>query len=616
MNNPALTTAIALAAGMIAQAVARHLRIPGIVLLLATGVLLGPDVANLVHPDSLGSGLTILVGFAVAVILFEGGMNLRIDRIRREGRTIRQLITLGALVSALGGTLAAKIFLGWDWKVAVLFGTLVIVTGPTVISPLLRRIKLRRSVGTVLEAEGVFLDAIGAIVAVVALEIVLSPSGATFAKGIWHIVIRIGAGTLFGLVGGLALAGLLRFRNLVPEGLENVFTLSLVFVLYFGANAIQLESGIVAVTVAGLVVGNSKTVVQRELREFKEQLTVMLIGMLFILLAADVRLVDIQSLGMGGILTVMTLILVVRPLNIAAGTYGSNLNFKQKAFLAWVAPRGIVAAAIASLFAIELEAHGIAAAGELRAMVFLVIAVTVILAGITGGAVAGWLNLKRPSNVGWVILGMNEIGRKLAGLLTNGGEEVVCIDEDPAACRMAEEEGHKVIYGNAFEERTLHRAEIDTRKGIISLTANEEVNLLFAQKAKEEGKVPHLLVNLESDDEGVTTEMVQEFGGTVLFARPRDLEVWSVRLKQGQAEVQNREFSGDEVDEPDLADRSMENLVLPLLFHRNEKIIPVDDRIKIKNGDQVSYLINLRRREEAEEWFERNGWRSDGISPT
>jgi hypothetical protein len=142
------------------------------------------------------------------------------------------------------------------------------------------------------------------------------------------------------------------------------------------------------------------------------------------------------------------------------------------------------------------------------------------------------------------------------------------------------------------------------------------VNLLFAQKAKEEGKVPHLLVNLESGDEGVTTEMVQEFGGTVLFARPRDLEVWSVRLKQGQAEVQNREFSGDEVDEPDLADRSMENLVLPLLFHHNEKIIPVDDRIKIKNGDQVSYLINLRRREEAEEWFERNGWRSDGISPT
>jgi Trk K+ transport system NAD-binding subunit len=319
---------------------------------------------------------------------------------------------------------------------------------------------------------------------------------------------------------------------------------------------------------------------------------------------------------MGGILTVMTLILVVRPLNIAAGTYGSNLNFKQKAFLAWVAPRGIVAAAIASLFAIELEAHGIAAAGELRAMVFLVIAVTVILAGITGGAVAGWLNLKRPSNVGWVILGMNEIGRKLAVLLTNGGEEVVCIDDDPAACRMAEEEGHKVIYGNAFEERTLHRAEIDTRKGIISLTANEEVNLLFAQKAKEEGKVPNLLISLESGDEGVTTEMVHEFGGAVLFARPRDLEVWSVRLKQEQTELQIRELTGHNIDEQELGDTTMENLVLPLVFHHNEKVIPVDDHIKLKRKDRVTFLINLRRREEAEEWFERNGWRSDGISPT
>ncbi|MFQ6608449.1 MAG: cation:proton antiporter [Fidelibacterota bacterium] len=608
MNNPALTTAIAIAAGMIAQALARHLHIPGIVLLLATGVLLGPDVANVVHPTSLGSGLTILVGFAVAVILFEGGMNLRIARIRREGRTIRQLITVGALVSAIGGMLAAKLFLGWEWKIATLFGTLVIVTGPTVITPLLRRIKLRRSVGTVLEAEGVFLDAIGAIVAVVALEVALSPSGATFAKGIWHIVIRIGAGALFGLIGGFVVAGLLRFRNLVPEGLENVFTLSLVFVLYYGTNVLQPESGIVTVTVAGLVVGNTKTVVQRELHEFKEQLTVMLIGMLFVLLAADVRLTDIHSLGIGGILTVATLILVVRPLNIAVGTYGSDLNFKQKVFLSLVAPRGIVAAAIASLFAIELEVHGVTASGELRAMVFFVIAVTVILAGLTGGTVAGILNLRRPSNMGWIILGINEIGRKLASLLNDYGEEVVCIDEDPAACRQAEEEGYRVIYGNALEERTLLRAEIDTRYGIISLTPNEEVNLLFAQKAKEEGKVPHLLVGLKSGLEGVTPEMVHNIGGSILFARPRDLEVWSVRLKQGQVELQTREWTGSSGDKPDLISSSMENLVLPLVYHHNSKVHPVDDNIKLKNGDLLTFLINLRRKVEAEGWLRQQGW--------
>jgi len=160
MNSPAFTIAIALAMGMIAQTIARHIKIPGIVLLLAVGVLMGPDGLNIIRPELLGEALPMLVGFAVAVILFEGGMNLRLARLRQEGRTIRQLISIGALVTAIGGTLTAKVFLHWDWNTAILFGILVIVTGPTVITPLLRRIKLRQSVATVLEAEGILLDAI------------------------------------------------------------------------------------------------------------------------------------------------------------------------------------------------------------------------------------------------------------------------------------------------------------------------------------------------------------------------------------------------------------------------------------------------------------------------
>ena len=608
MTNPALTVAIALAAGMMAQSLAHHLRIPGIVLLLATGVLLGPDVSNIVQPAVLESGLTIMVGFAVAVILFEGGMNLRIDRIRRESRTIWLLLTLGALVSAIGGTLAAKTFLDWDWKISALFGTLVIVTGPTVVTPLLRRIKVRHSVGTVLEAEGVFLDAIGAIVAVVALEVALSTTGESFSEGILHVVFRIGTGTLFGMVGGFTLVSLLRFRNLVPEGLENVFTLSLVFVLYFTANELQPESGLVAVTVAGLMVGNSKTVVDRELKEFKEQLTVMLIGMLFVLLAADVRIADILSLGMRGIFTVAALILIVRPLNIAAGTFGSELTMREKFFLAWVAPRGIVAAAIASLFAIELSAQGIPVASEFRAMVFLVIAVTVILAGLTGDTVAGWLGVKRPSDFGWVIFGINEIGLKLGEIIRESGQEVICIDQNPIACRLAEEKNHRVIYANALEERTLLRAEIDTRLGVVCLTSNEEVNFLFAQKAKEEGRVSHLNVNLKSGNDGVTLEMLHKLGATLLFGRTRDLEVWSVRLNQKEAELQIRELVDDSAGEPVLNDNTMDNLVLPFVCNQYEKVIPVNDSIKIKKNDRVTFLINLRRKKEVDEWFELNGW--------
>ena len=163
MNDPAFTIALALAIGMIAQSAARHIRIPGIVLLLAGGILTGPDALNIIRPDTLGEALPIIVGFAVAVILFEGGMNLRFKRLKKIGRTIRNLISIGAIITAIGGTFSAKLFLGWNWNTSILFGLLVIVTGPTVISPLLRRIKLQSSVANLLEAEGILLDAIGAI---------------------------------------------------------------------------------------------------------------------------------------------------------------------------------------------------------------------------------------------------------------------------------------------------------------------------------------------------------------------------------------------------------------------------------------------------------------------
>ena len=605
MNNPALTLAFAMAFGMIAQVLARHLRIPGIVLLLGTGLLLGPDALGIVHPSSLGDALPFIVGFAVAVILFEGGMNLRINRIRREGKTIRQLITTGALVTALGGTVTAKIFLGWDWRISLLFGVIVIVTGPTVITPLLRRLKLRRSVSTVLEAEGVLLDAIGAVIAVVALEIALSPSGLSFLTGLFHIITRLIVGSAIGAAGGFLLAFLLRFRNLIPEGLENVFTLSLVFALFQGANSISPESGIVAVTAAGLVVGNMKTHVHRELREFEEQMTVLLIGMLFILLAADVRLIEVTELGWGGIITVTILVCVLRPLNVYIGTMGSNLNLRQKALLSWIAPRGIVAAAVASLFALELEKHGVDGS-QLRAMVFSLIAVTVLLSGLTGSLAAQFLGLKRPENVGWVILSANNLSRSLAKVLIESGEEVICIDQNPKACRRAEEEGIKVIYGNGLDEKTLLRAEIDTRLGAMGLSSNEEVNLLFGTKAKEIGKLSTILVGIKSMAEGITSEMVKEIGGRIPFGRQCDIEQWAGWIQRGITSI-NRYSLTSPASNNNFQD-GMEGIILPLVLHRKSKSQPIDDTTEIKAGDEVTMIVNNQREKEALEWLSSQGW--------
>jgi NhaP-type Na+/H+ or K+/H+ antiporter len=350
-NDPALTIALALAAGMIAHTLARHFKVPGIVLLLATGVLLGPDVLDIVRPAALGASLHDLVGFAVAVILFEGGMNLNLERLRRQARSIRQLITVGALVTATAGALAARWILGWSWNLSILFGTLVMVTGPTVITPLLRRIKVKPRVATVLEAEGVLVDAIGAIVAVVALEIAIGPPGRSVAFGAWYVASRLFFGALLGALGGLVIAALLRFEKAIPEGLESVFTLAVVLLLYQGSNAIMPETGIVTAVAAGLMVGNARAHVVAELREFKEQLSVMLVGLLFVLLAADVRMAEVVGLGWAGVGLVAALMFVVRPLNVLAGTWGTDLTGREKAFLCWLAPRGIVAAAVSSLFA-------------------------------------------------------------------------------------------------------------------------------------------------------------------------------------------------------------------------------------------------------------------------
>ena len=609
--NPGLTIALGLAAGIIAQSVAHHLRIPGIVLLLITGVLLGPDVAGIIHPDTLGSALGVLTGFAVAVILFEGGLNLKIQRLKRESRAIRQMITIGGAVTAAGGTLAARWLFQWDWRTSILFGTLVMVTGPTVINPLLRRFKVKRNVSVVLEAEGVLLDAIGAVVAIVALEVALSPKSGLLETALM-LVTRLGFGALIGLLGGMLLVKLLKNRNVVPEGTENVFTLCLILAVFQGSNVILSESGIVAVTVAGVVVGNFQTRAQRELVEFKEALTVMLIGMLFILLAADVRLADVYALGMPGVIIVLVLMFVVRPLNVVVGTFGTKLTWREKCFISWIGPRGIVAAAVASLFAVQLHAYGIAGGNELRALVFMVITVTVLSAGMTGGLVARILDLRRPSNSGWVILGANELARATAKILLENNEEVICIDANPDVCKAAQQDCTRVIFGNGLKTNYLLRAEIDTRAGALAITGNEEVNLLFIQKVKEEAKLRHLFMAIQDRYERVTQDMVHHAGAQVLFGSTRDVDLWSVRIRRRQIKLERWQVQQTDAvpdQETALIDPFLsDNSGVPLTVRRNGRQQPIGDSTQFRTGDEVAYLIFENQIEKAHEQLQAMGW--------
>jgi NhaP-type Na+/H+ or K+/H+ antiporter len=615
--SPALTVALALAAGVVAQAIARHLSIPGIVLLLGTGVLLGPEVADVIRPASLGSALQTIVGFAIAVILFEGGLNLDVRRLKREGRVIRQLVTVGAVVTAVGGTLAARALMGWPWSQSTLFGVLVIVTGPTVVTPLVRRIGLAPNLRTVLEAEGVFIDAVGALVAVVTLEIIVQPGGGALLAGATSLGLRLGFGLVAGLVGGAAIALLLRVGVAVPEGLENVLTLSLALALFQASNAMLPESGILAVIVAGVVVGNVKSQAMRSLLEFKEQLTVMLVGMLFVLLAADVRLYQVHDLGLHGLVTVGALMLVVRPATVLASTWRSPLTWRERAFLSWLAPRGIVAAAVASLFQQSMTAAGMPGGRELRALVFLVIAATVLVQGLSSGIVASLLGLRRRRDAGWVILGANGLGRSLGRALREAGDEALFIDSDPDAVRAAEEEGFRAIYGGHLEHRTLARSEPDRRRGYVALTDREGVNLLFARKVREEFKAARVLVAIDRSRREVSPEHVREAGCLTLFGAERDLEQWIARCEAGAAES-SRWRAGEPARGKERAtlEDLPEGLLLPLVSIRGGEAVPVGEAGGVRPGDEVVWLVSKDRAAEARAHLAERGWQPVGGPPS
>ncbi len=615
-HDPALVVAIALAAGMASHTLAHYLKVPGILLMLACGVLLGPDFAGLVFPGVLGPALGILTGFAVAVILFEGGMSLRLRRILRVQKAVRRLVLIGGAVTMAGGAVAARLLMRWSWQTSVLFGTLVMVTGPTVVNPLLKRLKVKRSVAVILEAEGVFIDAVGAVVATVALGAALSPSQGSPVLVFWHLVSRLGFGIFAGAIAGWLLARLISLR-LIPEGTENVFVLCCVFALYQGANVVLEESGIAAVTMAGLMMGNIGTYAREDLAEFKEELSVMLIGMLFVLLAADVRLEQVKELGVNGILVVAALILLIRPFSVFVATAGLGIPFKERIFLSWIGPRGIVAAAVASLFASSLIEQGVPAGYTIRALVFLVIVLTVVWAGVTGPAAARMLGLRRPSRLGWLILGANDLARAFARLFKEDGQEVIAVDSNPDHCKAAEEDCTRVIYGSGLKPEVLSRAEIDIRLGAIAMTANDEVNYLFLQRVRKEARGLMLFSALKVKGTSLTEKMIHHEGASILFANPVDVDFWSHRIRNRKVVLQTwRKADGPNTtvkNNKDFSAKVSSKNVLWVAIKKNGGLmVPFGDAASISRGDIVFLFVFEPETGRVDSLLGQDGWEKAG----
>jgi NhaP-type Na+/H+ or K+/H+ antiporter len=590
-----LTLVLALAAGVVAQSVARHLRVPGIVLLLGAGVALGGEGLGWVRPGDLGSGLFAIVELAVAVILFEGGLNLELSRLLRSQTPIRRLVTWGALITLAGGAGAAHLLLGWEPLKAALFGSLVVVTGPTVVGPLLSELRLRPRLATVLEAEGVLIDPIGAILAVLALEVALAGDmGSQLASGSLSLLMQLGFGVSCGLVGGLALAVMLRVRRIVPDGYENIFTLAAVLLLFVACDELVKHSGILAVPIAGVVVGNLRTRVDRDLREFKDQLSVLLIGLIFVLLAADVSLDQVRALGASGVAVVVALVLLVRPLGVALCTQGSDLSFRERALIAWIAPRGIVAAALAALTAAALEAAGEPGGAELRALVFMTIAGTVVLAGLTALPVASLLGVRLPGRERVGILGIHGLSLALGVALRDADTPVVFLDSNPQSCRRAEDADFPVVFGDALHERTLQRARFESVGTVIGMTPNDALNLQFVAKARELFHVPRCLAALRRRDPDPLDDIEP------LFLADHDLERWDVRVRHDAVAIEPWVHVGEAAEgEPEEPVAAREERFVMLAARRGKQVLPVQRGWSPRRDDVVSVAVHLPEREEA-----------------
>jgi NhaP-type Na+/H+ or K+/H+ antiporter len=412
-------------AGIAAQVLAGYFHIPSIVLLLLFGILLGRDGFDFLDPSLLGVGLEVLVSLLVAVILFEGGLNLQLGELKEVSTSLRNLVTLGVLITLTGAAIAAHWLSEFPWSIAFLYASLVVVTGPTVINPLLKQIGVEKQVSTLLEGEGVFIDPIGAILAVIVLHFVLSGNvePLILIKG---LVLRLGLGIIIGVGGGWLLSQLLKQDQFLSQELKNLVVLASVWGLFSLAQALRGESGLVVAVVMGIVLRASNLPSELLLRGFNEQLSILANSILFILLAADLSIASIFALGWGSVLAVLVLMLIIRPINILISTWNQDLNWQQQLFLSWVAPRGIVAASLASLFAISLTKQGINGADSIKALVFLTIMMTVFLQGLTAGWVASLLNLRLTSQTEQECLqAANDINTQEIGKITRIDSELV-----------------------------------------------------------------------------------------------------------------------------------------------------------------------------------------------
>jgi NhaP-type Na+/H+ or K+/H+ antiporter len=488
LTSPPMDSAVFEIASLVALAVAAtwlaaRLNVPSIVVLLVTGVVMGP-VLQVLDPDALaGDVLLPLVSVSVGLILFEGGLSLRFREIASSQRVLWLLVTVGVLVTWALGALSASAFLGFPSGLAVLLGAILTVSGPTVIGPILTSVRPRQSVSSLLKWESIVIDPIGAMLAVIAFEVIFVAEG-----GGSNVLRTAGLFVADGVVSGLVVAvptGYALRRHLIPERLVPLVGMTAALIAFAAADVLAEESGLLATTVLGLALANRKELRTKSIIQFSEVLQTLLVGLLFIILSARLTREQLSEISIGVVGLVLVLVLVARPLVAWLATWRSEFSARERGFIASVAPRGIVAAAVASVFALELEEMGVEGAEVLPPITFAVIVGTVLIYGFGAGPLARWLGLAEKSSQGVVIVGAGQVERFVGDALAEAGVTVLFATtsrRDEVDARLV---GRRTYYGNLIDHELPLDLDLSGIGRVLAMTPNDEVNTLATERFAE-----------------------------------------------------------------------------------------------------------------------------------
>ncbi|TOB19605.1 sodium:proton antiporter [Vibrio parahaemolyticus] len=561
MGNEALVLSAVGVIGLGCQWLAWRLRLPAILFLLLAGLIVGPFMQWLKPDEILGNLLFPLVSLAVAVILFEGSLTLNFKEIRGVSGSVWSIVSIGAIISWAATSVATHYFLGFTWELAMLFGSLTVVTGPTVIVPLLRTVRPNSTLANILRWEGILIDPLGALFVVMVYEFIVSHS-AVNSMEVFGTIIAVGV--ILGVASGAAVATVLR-RAWLPEYLQPFAVLMVVLGVFSVSNHIESEAGLLTVTVMGMWLANAKDINIQQILHFKEHLTILLITGLFIFLAARISLDDFAALGSGALLLFVFMQLVSRPLSIFLSTMRSNLNLKDKLFLSWVAPRGIVAASISSLFAIKLIEYGVDGASLLVPMTFMVIIGTVVLQSATARPMAIALGVAEPAPRGFLLIGANRVAREIGQALARYDRRVLMTDSNWEYISQVRMMGLDYYYGNPISSHADDNLNMIGIGQVVALTPDQHFNIMACMQFVDEfgeDKV-HCLQKVKTNGNGSEKHSVaQEYHGKLLMGGNVSYTQLASLLSRG-AEIKHTKLS-ENFTYQDYLEHHKTNLVIPL----------------------------------------------------